>query len=168
MNTYVNDLLYKYKTKGAVLDANLLLLYIVGKYSKKLIANFKRTVSYSEEDFEIVNRFVAWFNNSIATTPNILTEVSNLSGQLGGGRENPYFEEFKRQVVLIDEKYIKSSKACENIHLGKYGLTDIGIIMASKGNYLVFTDDFKLSSLLEHYEIDFINMNHIRTQLWLR
>lgn len=48
----------------------------------------------------------------------------------------------------------------------KFELTDSGVLILSKGNYLVLTDDLKLANYLQSVEIDMINFNNIRLFNW--
>ena len=101
---YYTKLLSKYKTQGVLIDSNLLLLYFVGLYDQKQIPKFKRTAKYVIEDFLTVARIIDFFSR-IVTTPNILTEVSNLSGQLHEAVKTRYFQLFAKQICVLDEHY---------------------------------------------------------------
>jgi rRNA-processing protein FCF1 len=158
---HVKDLLSRYSNKGILIDSNLLLLYFVGKYKPSEIPKFKRTASFEINDFRLLLSILRRFNK-IITTPNILTEVSNLSNQLPNNFKLTYYSEFANQVLLLDEKYITSSNICSLEHFRKFGLTDSGIIEAAKNQHLVLTDDFKLTNFLENMKVDVINFNHIR------
>ena len=91
---YFNEIFSNYRNKGILIDSNLLLLYFIGKYNKTLIQRFKRTQKYVTEDYELLTAVIKDFTK-IITTPNILTEVSNLSGNL----ENKF-----KTLVIIEEK----------------------------------------------------------------
>jgi len=155
----------KYRGKGAIIDSNLLLLYFVGLYDPEQIHRFKRTKAYSVEDFILLARLLTCFNR-LVTTPNILTEVSNLSGQLREPIKSSYFQEFKKQVRLLHERYRPSGMVCRNPHFQRFGLTDSAIVDLSKNKYLVLTDDLRLWSLLQKMEIDAVNFNQIRPFGW--
>jgi hypothetical protein len=79
----INQLLGRYKSRGILIDTNLLLLYFVGKYDPRRILSFGRTKSraFTLEDFKLLLVVFDYFDRVI-TTPNILTEVSNLSSKL--------------------------------------------------------------------------------------
>ncbi|MBU1753132.1 hypothetical protein KKG56_04655, partial [bacterium] len=77
-NSYLESLLQKHKNRGIVVDANLLLVYFLGSFNPQLILQYKRTKIYTLEDFYVLCQFIKYFDRLI-TTPNILTEVSNLS-----------------------------------------------------------------------------------------
>jgi len=75
------SLLESYRKKGILVDTNILLLYFVGSVNPKRISQFKRTNQFNVDDFELLIQILGYFQK-IVTTPNILTEVSNLIGQL--------------------------------------------------------------------------------------
>ncbi len=162
---YLDRLLARYKRKGVIVDTNLLLIYFIGKYTPDLISKFKKTYHYTIEDFIIIENIMKYFT-TVITSPNILTEISNLSNQLPENIKNDYFKEFKRQVYILKEEYIESNEACKLKYFNLLGLTDSVIFKAAKGKYLVFTDDFKLSNILNTLKIDVLNLNHIRTLQW--
>src|SRR3954467_11508034 len=76
-----SELIDKYKSRGVLIDTNLLVLLAVGIYRPDRIATFKRTRPYTLRDFEFILRLADAFRRRI-TTPNILTEADNLLRQL--------------------------------------------------------------------------------------
>jgi len=162
---YFTDQFVRYKSKGVLIDSNLLLLYVVGKYSPEKIAKFKRTSVYTVDDYLILEKIVRFFK-MVVTTPNILTEVSNLARQLPEWIRKDYFDEFRKEIVVLNEEYIESRVVCNIEQFPKLGLTDGGIIEAARGNYLVLTDDFPLYNTLLNLDIDAVNINHIRAARW--
>jgi len=84
----------KHRGKGALLDANLLLVYVTGKFDKNRMSQFSRTQQYVE-DFPLIEYLVELFP-VVHTTPNVLTEVSNLAKDLG-----PQFYEVLKRVVKV-------------------------------------------------------------------
>jgi hypothetical protein len=67
MDASYYNLYLKYKSKGILIDTNLLLLLLVGFYDENLIAKFKRTSKYSKEDFQIIRNFILHFEKIIIT-----------------------------------------------------------------------------------------------------
>jgi hypothetical protein len=78
----VIGLIKKHCAKGVLIDANLPVLYLVGSTNKSRIETFKLTQVYTVEDFELLERLIAYLGD-IVTTPHILTEVSNLASLHG-------------------------------------------------------------------------------------
>ncbi|MGA9998040.1 MAG: PIN domain-containing protein [Pyrinomonadaceae bacterium] len=164
MDYYVN-LLYQYRSKGALIDTNLLLVYFVGCYDPSRIPSFKRTITFTTEDFYTLQRAFNFFTK-IVTTPNILTEVNSFSNQLPNEIKFDYYVKMAEQISSLEEHYQNSHKICSLDHFKKFGLTDSGIVDLVKDQYLVLTDDLKLASYLQNVGIDVINFNHIRPMNW--
>ena len=162
---YINELVSRYRGKGLLIDTNLLLLYFVGMYDQDRITKFKRTRSFSTEDFQLLAGFIGNFKRLI-TTPNILTEVSNLSGQLSEVLRSGFYKDFATRIGSFDEDYLTSVGIASFAHFDKFGLTDSGIVELVKNKYLVLTDDLTLFAYLQNQPIDAINFNHIRPLTW--
>ncbi len=161
----IHKLIASYIRKGILIDTNVLLLYFIGSFNPSLIPRFKRTIQFTIEDYNTLLILLYPFENLI-TTPNILTEVSNLSGQLSEPARTPYFQFFAEKIADMQEQYIDSATAGEQKQFPKIGLTDTGILEVSRKQYLVLTDDFRLSQTLLKNEIDVINFNHVRVLGW--
>lgn len=158
---YYDELIIKYKSKGVIIDTNVLLMYFIGSYNKKIIEEFKRTNVFSISDYDIINNFVNFFDR-IFTTPHVLTEVSNLSGQLENKFLEKYFDLFSEKLSILEERNVKAEKAFENKIMRKFGLADACINYIAREKILVLTDDFPLYGVLQKNNIDVINFNNIR------
>ena len=162
---YVDDLVARYQNKGILIDANLLLLYFIGNHDPDRITKFKNTMAFTVDEFWLLMQFLDSFDK-LVTTPNVLTEVSNLSGQLSENLRLSFYSDFANRIPLLEEHYVPSVGASSLAHFNKFGLTDSGIIQLVKDKFLVLTDDLKLAGYLENRGIDVINFNHIRTFAW--
>lgn len=159
-------LIKKYSHKGIIVDTNILLLYIIGKYDKNFIESFKRTQKYVKDDFELLKAFISKFK-VIIITPNVLTEVHNLANQSGEKRMVEINAVFKDCVnSILNEKYVDSKKIINDTLFGKLELTDVSIEIIAREGYLVLTDDFKMSQVLNSKKIDALNFNHLRYESW--
>ena len=81
MPDHLEQLLIEYRTEGVIVDTNLLLLYVVGAQNPERIGRFTRTDTFTKDDFDLIDRLFGYVETAV-TTPSILTEVSNLLGQL--------------------------------------------------------------------------------------
>jgi hypothetical protein len=151
--------------RGLLVDTNLLLLYFIGIFDRDLIQRFKRTRAFTLEDHDVLLSLLERIQ-PLLTTPNILTEVSNLSGQLGEPMRAHYFRAFARGISLLTEHYIESTRSADTEHFVPLGLTDSAILSLGAAGHLVLTDDFKLSQRLQTIGADVINFNHVRTLGW--
>jgi rRNA-processing protein FCF1 len=151
--------------RGILVDTNLLLLYFVGLLDRNQVQRFKRTQQYTAGDHQTLVALLKRFDK-VVTTPNILTEVSNLSGQLGEPLRSRYFSAFAREISLLTEHYIESTRLAEAEHFVPFGLADTAILSLGAAGHLVLTDDSPLTQRLQKIGADVINFNHIRTLAW--
>ncbi len=155
----------RYREKGLLVDANLLLLYLIGELEMTLVPRFKRTRGFTVDEFLLVKAIVESFSR-VVTTPGVLTEVSNLAGHLEGKWRPPFFTLLAEKVQSLQEEYIPSRHAAHTVTFQKLGLTDSAIILACEGRYLAFTADFPLANFMETNRLDVLNFNHIRSTDW--
>lgn len=155
-------LLSKYKSKGILIDTNILLLYLVGLVNRERIPRFKRTAQFIPEDYNLFLQIVDGFQKVI-TTPNILTEVNSLANQLGEPERSQCLLIFTKLIAQLTEEYIESKVIAKQEMFFRFGLTDCGIMYLAKDKYLVLTDDLKLSLYLKAQGIDTINFNNLRS-----
>ncbi len=158
-------LIARHCRSGVIVDAGVLLLYFVGRFSPEQIARFKRTDSFSTDDYKLLCLLLSRFER-LLTTPNILAEVSNLSGQIGEPLRTKYFEKLQTEICALHEEYITSREAATGTSFVRFGLTDASIHLLAKGSYLVLTVDFDLYQFLQSQGIDAINFNHLRPYGW--
>jgi hypothetical protein len=52
-----------YRGKRLLLDANLLLLFLIGTFDRSLIARFKRTAGFSANDFDVLANILPFFSS---------------------------------------------------------------------------------------------------------
>ena len=164
MSETINQL-QRYRQAGILVDTNILLLLFIGAFDRDLIQRFKRTRQFTVEDYATLISILGRFDK-IATTPHILTEVSNLSGQLAEPARSEYFKKFSSDITLLEEENVASRDVATMQEFVRFGLTDTGIIRLARGRYLVLTDDFRLSQYLQSVGVDVVNFNHIRTANW--
>lgn len=165
MPDHFERLLAEYRTEGVLVDATLLLLYVVGVYDPRWIERFKRTNTFTPDDFELLNRLLGRFKTA-ATTPSILTEVSNFLGQLPKGPRRDCTELLRRLIPDLEETYHPSAEVCEHPYFVQFRLTYTGIAEVATDPYLVVTDDLPLYHALANDEQAVINFNHLRTANW--
>lgn len=146
-------------------DTNLLLVLIVGALDRAQVERFKRTRAYSAEDYTLLAGYVGGFQRML-TTPNVLTEVSNLLGQLA--------EPLRRRALLalglltgeFQETYLPSTALAADWHIPLLGLSDTSIIRAAEPDVTVLTDDLQLYVRLSTAGVDVVNFNHLRAGSW--
>lgn len=147
--------------KGLLIDTNVLLVWVVGSFLPNLIKSFKRTASYTPTDYDLIYQLI---NNSqrIITTPGILAEVSNLSGQMKKNIREKFWTDFKTKLELFQEEYQPSMEIANEPAFKYIGLVDSGVISAARNGYLVLTDDARLNYELEKAGLSSLNLNYLR------
>jgi hypothetical protein len=155
----------KHRHSGLLIDSNLLLLLLVGRINRERIKGFKRTQMYALEDFELLSQIYAFFSKHW-TTPQILTEVSNLSGQLTEPELGKFRAALASLVAVIDERYLESRRITSHDSFARLGITDAGLVLLSADGPLLLTDDFALYDHVARRGVDAINFNHVRVLNW--
>ncbi|MDX2268603.1 MAG: hypothetical protein NW208_10890 [Bryobacter sp.] len=146
-----------------LLDANLLVLLLVGRIDARQIGTFKRTQAYDEKAFQLLNTLLSSFRQ-IVTTSHILTEASNLLDFQGKLRavardELAAFTQASLEVLQPSSEVVQQ-RTCTDL-----GLTDAAIRLASEGRDLVvLSDDLPLHLALERDGFQSFNFSYIRAQ----
>lgn len=159
------DVLSKYRSKGVLIDTNLLIGYVIGVLGPEHLSNCRATKAFSVDDFKLLNRFLSQFH-SIVTTPHVLTEVSNLAGKLPESLHLPFRTVFQTIIDRLSEESETSKVISGKEDFLRFGLTDTAIAMIAPGRYLVLTDELALSGLLRKRGVDVVNFNHLRSLSW--
>lgn len=166
MNDYAKALMAGYRQRGLLLDANLLLLFFIGSYDRELIPRLSRLDNFTQDDYDQIAEIVGHFVKTI-TTPNILTEVSNLStNAVYNNLHDSYLPHFAAGIQLLVEEYVPSGAAAQLPIFNRLALTDAGIEQVARDKYLVMTIDLNLYVHLEAQGIGVVNYNHIRDLEW--
>jgi hypothetical protein len=157
-------LIEKHRSKGLLVDANLLVLYLVGKVNRQRILNFKRTGDFTIEDYDLLVRLIGRFGKLIAT-PHVLRQVSDLT-KLTGFELTAIRRLFKLLVEQIEESYDSSRVLVCDPLFERFGLTDAAVATVCSRGILVLTADLPLQLALQKRNVDVLNFNHIRQLVW--
>jgi acyl-CoA synthetase (AMP-forming)/AMP-acid ligase II len=112
-------LIDKHRSKGVLVDTNLLVLFLIGLVNKRRILSFKRTQDFTIEDFDPLSRLIYWFGK-LVTTPHVLSQVSDLT------------ESHEEGKMLVSHPLFS-----------RLGLADAAIATVCTRGTLVLTTDFK-------------------------
>lgn len=123
-----------------LLDANVLVLYIVGRIDKGLIGSHRRLREYVEIDFDVL-MLVLKRSNKIVTTANIMTEVSNLLETGKEERPNKFLQELHNVVLETEEIVVKSADACQVDGFTRVGLSDAALLLLAGPESPIITVD---------------------------
>ena len=83
-----------------LIDANSLVLLLVGWVSPSLISKHKRLQAFTAIDFDLLKQFCANYQ-TLVVTPNTLTEASNLALQIT--------EPARNEIKLAIAKFVKTA-----------------------------------------------------------
>lgn len=132
-----------------LLDANLLLLLIVGSLDAGLIARLKRLQSFSIRQYEALADIVGRAD-ALVTTPHLLTEVSNLANSFHEGLRSDFAERFRLWIALLREQYTPAQELSQSPFF-RFGLADSSMLHAGS-NILILTQDGRFASQIASHK----------------
>lgn len=130
-------------SKTLVLDANLIILLVVGLADEDLVCRHKRTRAYSVQDFKLLVSIVASYPE-IVTLPNVLSEVSNLLSFEADSNSRRILATFIKFIEIAQERYIASGVGATRSEFSRLGLSDSVILEAAKDDVQILTADLAL------------------------
>ncbi len=147
---------------GYFIDANLLVLLVVGNTDKALISKHRRLRGYSVEDYDTLINILSQAE-LIFITPNTLTEASNLLAQHGDPERSLIFDTFRDLIHDNIEVVIRSRVASSRSEFNMLGLTDSVLLeVVSEETPLITVDmDLYLAAVQEGWNAA-LNFNHLR------
>lgn len=158
---FPDRLFANYRSKGILIDTNLMVLITIGTYEIERVSTFKRTRQYTIDDYALMMRILAFFERRI-TTPNILTEVDNLTRQLPEREHDAISTILAQLISTLFEVHQPAAPIVRTDLYPDLGLTDC-VTVALSQDLLVLTDDYRLSNVLSTAGRDVVNINHIRS-----
>ena len=126
-----------------ILDANLIVLLVIGLADEKAVPVHKRTRAYTIADFRLLLGVIAGFRE-LAALPNALSEASNLLVFEGDGLPQKVFERFSQFIATTQEIYVPSLDASNRAEFRRLGLTDAATLEAAKENFHILSADLGL------------------------
>lgn len=151
------------KSAALILDASLLVLFVVGTTSRGLIERHKRLKAFTVEDFDLLCRLIAGAPQ-VVVTPNILTEASNLLRQIEEPARSRILETFRQVVLTSDEEYLASRNAVGVNEFLRLGLTDSASLEVVRDTRSLLTTDLDLYLSAVARGRVALNFNHLREQ----
>lgn len=129
--------------EGYFVDANLLVLFTVGRVNEDIISKHRRLQAYSVGDFELLVSLVAP-TPSLFVTPNTLTEASNLLAQHGEPERSDLLEGLRFLIEESEEIVVASTAAASRSEFPSLGLADAALLEAASVEKPVLTVDLGL------------------------
>ena len=136
-----------------IIDANLLLVLVVGLNDPRLLGRKKHVAEYCKEDFDVLCGVLNDFDR-LLVTPNIITECSNLicAELLDEGA-----------VYRLDERYVESVVAANRNEYRYLGVGDCSLLHLVDAQHAVVTADGALARAAQSINHASVNFNHVRT-----
>ena len=128
---------------GFFIDANLLVLLIVGSVDQDLIAKHRRLRRFAVEDYERLVNLIDRVDR-VFVTPNTLTETSNLLAQHRDPERSRFFDRLKFIIQESKEIVVASTVASRNNAFKRLGLTDAALLEVATAETPLVTVDFDL------------------------
>lgn len=148
-----------------LIDTNLLLVLLIATVDPEQVPRFKRTRKYSLTDAALLNDYAGEYEG-ILVTPHVLTEVSNLAGQLS----EPLLGVIRDQLSALVPQWIEHAEPAADVVgdvlFRRFGLTDAAIGRAAGKAVAVLTDDLPLYASLSRAGVNAVNFNHLRDAAW--
>jgi len=146
-----------------LIDTNILLLLIVGRIDRGLVARFKRTADrFDSTDYDLMVRYLS-HQMGLATTPHVLTEAGNLLAQLKGEYQLHARQAFAKLSAGMQENWQRAADLVKDDAFARLGLTDAAILSSAKSEaWQVLTDDYMLAARLMAVGVSVVNFNHLR------
>ena len=147
------------------IDANLIVLLVVGQAGRGLIDKHRRTRTlFAVEDYDRLIQAVSPVAE-LRVTPNTLTEASNLLGQHGEPQRSRLLTRLGELIERSPEIIVASVDAVRRDAFPRLGLTDAALLEVVSADAPLLTVDFNLyRAALASGEEAAINFN--RWQGW--
>ena len=141
----------------AFIDANLLVLLVVGSVDRRQVGAHRRARRFAPEDYERLLGMIGALER-VLVTPNTLTEASNL---LKSRSDSRFLDRLRLVIDRSEEVVVASAEAARNAEFPRLGLTDAALLEAvSEERPLITTDLDLYSTALSKGENASFNFTH--------
>lgn len=145
---------------GYFVDANLLVLLVVGRTQKSQVGKHRRLQQFTENDFDKLVRMVG-VGSQILLTPNTLTEASNLLAYGSEALRSRYLAGLAYLIGIAKEVVVSSKDVTIIPEFRRLGLTDSVLIKVASKETPLITIDLMLYLAVATRDPDaVINFNH--------
>ena len=128
---------------GYFVDANLLVLLVIGTAQRSLIGRHPRLKEYTANDFDVLTRLLD-AGEKVYVTPNTLTETSNLLPFGKKDLRQRFFDVLRFMIQESEEIVVASEHASTIAEFRRLGLTDAVLVDVAWKETPVITVDFDL------------------------
>ena len=128
---------------GYFIDSNLLLLLVVGRSSRDIIAKHKRLRQFTARDYDILLDLLDGAAQ-VFVTPHTLAEASNLLAQHGEPERSRLFCQLRHLIHESKEVIVAGTKASIHDAFKRLGLTDAALLAVVTKETPLLTVDLEL------------------------
>ena len=145
---------------GLFIDANLLVLLVVGSVDRKLIRKHRRLQMFGVRDYDLLIGFIDPVDR-VYVTPNTLTETSNLLAQHRDPERSRFLDRLRFIIQESEEIVVASTTASHRTEFRRLGLTDAVLLEVVSGETPLLTVDLDLYlAALEKDPSSAVNFTH--------
>jgi hypothetical protein len=132
-----------------LVDANILLLLVIGSTAPDRLGTMTRTKGYSEDDFEQASSIVGQFRWSV-TTPHVLSQTSDLLRRTGayGKLARALSSKLHAVFIVTQEHFVPARVLARPREFHDLGLADASVLDAAHRGCTVLTDDLALHNVI--------------------
>ena len=144
---------------GALLmDTNIMLLLVVGRWNRSRIHVVRRTAAFSAADYDLLEDQIGRYAPMI-TIPAVLTEVSNL---LGNDLHRHLAPTLQEVGVMLEERVPSKNRVLCDRGFDRLGFADASILLAVDPDTTLLTADVSLYLEACYRGLRTQNFNHLR------
>ena len=147
--------------RSLALDANVLVLLIVGNVDRQAIPLHKRSRQVTEADFDLLLEIIERFDRWVVTT-SVLTEASNLLAHTHESLKERLLSALGRFIAVASEERPESCLVVAESVFTRLGLTDAGLITCVQSGHSLLTTDMDLYLAAASLSDRVVNFNHLR------
>lgn len=154
--------------RRVLLDANLLLLLLIGSIDRSLFDTNKRIRKYSAREFFLLNECLREAK-VLMTTGHVNSQASDLGA---GSLTGQYRQTFLDLLRAMHENNTALLMTADEVHqpilslnasvLRELGVADAGLINATReSSGVLFTDDLPLYLMAQRHGVEAVNFSHL-------
>ena len=148
--------------KSIVLDANLLVLFVVGLTDPAYVDKHKRLRAYDLLALHLLEEYIIASSKEVLVTPHALSEASNHLRQIAEPARSHIGRTFQKFIERSKEIYVKSATASSRAEFLDLGLSDSALMEVAKEDVVIVSVDLDLCIAAEIAGYSALNFNHVR------